>query len=491
MTDYMRGYHFTLTHKHTPDVDSLVKSAHIVQDVLTTEYKNIVACYDQQIFDLVKNSRFGGGVFRDALTALVGKPYLSWQIQGNKSRLWRMLVAHIFQSYKSREKRIRISQIARDLGATSITSDLRAALSAENLYPTNAELRNILAGRTSSFAITPVPLDYTVGDANVKMSVDGRNVTAHVQLNGVFYPISFKIPAHLPAAKRITKPILTCTNAGVDVRFSVVLESPQPYGSGVMGVDLGRVKPATAAIIHGGEYGQELTISREAERIASKINRLKTEKTRVRNKHLRHVALGVDRGLYAEYLSIRSKESRLKDTLSRLIARDMVTHATQGGACVIHLERLSWVGSRGGKWDHSRNQEHIIQRAERAGVSVQKTNPKNTSRKHPEYTLAESRLSGRKITARGKSIDRDYAAAINIASKMSLTSPDRTKNHATPKRSKPNRVRRGEVRDTARKNILAAASVPSGTPVPKLEAEEGVRNILICDGGVDVRCLPV
>lgn len=194
-----------------------------------------------------------------------------------------------------------------------------------------------------------------------------------------------------------------------------------------MGVDLGKIKPFAASVIYpDNSYSTELTFSRELKQLSKKIDKLNVEISRhyvkifsieslLKNKtdsYLERHLVDVKSNL----VKVKRKRSLLKTHCCRVIARDVVAHAVERQVCLIKLEDLSWLESRGGKWDYSRVQSFIVELAELEGIGVVLIDAKNTSHSVP--------FSGDKITPRkdrsvvledGSIWDRDYLASLEIA----------------------------------------------------------------------------
>lgn len=161
------GYTLILTQKECIELSSLQDNVRKVQSYLNNAYTSIVQQYDDQVYELIELG-YKQGKFRDALTEIIGKPYLEWNLTGNRNRYWRMLCAHAYQQYSSRYERKQIIEIIKTGNYTSSTQDLWDELRSHKLYPTQPELLNIFKqinkGNESVFKIAQVPLDYTTGD---------------------------------------------------------------------------------------------------------------------------------------------------------------------------------------------------------------------------------------------------------------------------------------------------------------------------------------
>lgn len=482
------GYSQVLTSQHCPEIEDLAQSVKRVQDTLNSAYIAIVEKYDNEIYHLIEQGKKQGH-FRDAITQMVGKIYESWELKGAKSRYWRMLTAHIYQQYSSRFQRKQITRIIKDGGYTEVCSDLRNELSSNRLYPKDVELINIFKfiakGEDQLFEITPVPLDFTTGDDhNVSQDIIGDKVISRLSLGRKqWFEITYQIPPSIDQMiVRITKPTLFFNDAGeLILKYAVETSTPMSEGNNILGCDLGRIKKFSAsALSPSGMYSQELCPSKELERNSKKEKNLSRNKESNYRKKERIAALirGHDtpderlvekyEALDAEYLSIRSKLSRIKEHSSWLTARDVVIHALEQDCSVIHMEKLSWVSQsdRQGKWDFSQTQERIGHKANKFGITTELVNAAYTSWEFPESydenpaPLAKYDSRKRKlVNVNGDCVDKDYAASIAIAARHPLSKcrgkknsgksrkravqPERCrdKNAPTPKRARKKVIR--------------------------------------------------
>ena len=189
----------------------------------------------------------------------------------------------------------------------------------------------------------------------------------------------------------------------------------------VVGVDLGKLKPFSATVLHpDGKTTPEYIASRRIERIGRVVDNLYREKKAIYAKcnrctpytQVESATKDARRRKTVEHLS--AKITRLKMERARLIAKSIVHIALTHQCPEIHVENLSWLGSKGGHWEHSLIQQCIVQAAELRGITVVKVNPAHTSRKHP-ITNEMGTWCGRDVVFDGERLDRDHMASINIA----------------------------------------------------------------------------
>lgn len=189
-----------------------------------------------------------------------------------------------------------------------------------------------------------------------------------------------------------------------------------------MGVDLGIVKPFSAAVSWGdGSYSEELTPSKELSRMNDKLGRLKEEATRISAKYEKLVSLfGGESGSATNAKNkkdeTRRKIARLKDHMARVVARDIVNHALANNAEKINLEDLRFVSRYKTSWNYGKMRRCIEELAYEKGVEVSVVSARNTSRTDPfGDSMVKPGADRRSKMESGLVIDRDYAAALEIS----------------------------------------------------------------------------
>lgn len=463
-----QGYNITLTHNNCPDLELLKTKVKSTQELLTREYERIVNNYDDQVYDLIELG-FIKGKFVNELNALTKPDYLNWNVKGSRSRLWRMVGSHAYQQYCSRYNKKKIINIIKDNGINNICDDLWDKIRENKIKTTTNELINIFKflkkDKDQYFKITPVDLDYTTGDSNVKQEIKHNIVHVKIQCdNDDMFDIYYQLPSHLNINNitKVSKPVIKYdedTDA-VKLRYSVFMEVKDSDGDNILGVDLGKIKPFTASIITPqGEYSQELTYSKEIRHLNNKLSRINTiiDSIYNRKKHLELLLNNNDGDLDAyykwlslnkEYCNVRTKRTRIKEHLSWLIARDTTAHAVEENCSTIKLEDLSWVGDNGGKWDQSLTQSRIEHRANNNGVKIVKVDAYGTSWEYPEEYEANpapkshyNSKTRQLVNENGDRLDKDYTASIAIAARVDKKKARKKNKNRKKKKKNATRVR--------------------------------------------------
>lgn len=232
-----------------------------------------------------------------------------------------------------------------------------------------------------------------------------------------------------------------------------------------MGIDIGVVKSATAAIIdvdwelveqeqsqsqdkseevketeYVTEYvikniaiSNELTVSEKTKETSVHIDLLKTEQNHIFAKENQIAKLlkidnskvtdetKTNSDLFKKYnrlrdlrLNLRHKVSNLKEELAYLTARDMVSHAIDNNVDLITIEQLSWIrDQQHTTWDYNQIQQKIVHEANLYGIKVKKVSCAYSS-KHNPLTLEKDEMDKNRQLIKCL-FDRDYAAAIILA----------------------------------------------------------------------------
>lgn len=228
-----------------------------------------------------------------------------------------------------------------------------------------------------------------------------------------------------------------------------------------MGIDIGVVKSATAAIIDVDwelveqeqsqsqdkseevketEYvikniaiSNELTVSEKTKETSVHIDLLKTEQNHIFAKENQIAKLlkidnskvtdetKTNSDLFKKYnrlrdlrLNLRHKVSNLKEELAYLTARDMVSHAIDNNVDLITIEQLSWIrDQQHTTWDYNQIQQKIVHEANLYGIKVKKVSCAYSS-KHNPLTLEKDEMDKNRQLIKCL-FDRDYAAAIILA----------------------------------------------------------------------------
>ena len=462
-------------------------STHDAQ-LLNEFYTQYEKCFQEtveniDILDIISWSEITSkGKFRDRFLQEYGRPYLDWNIDGERAKYYRIIIGQIRQQSRSIKERIEVSRICHDYDYDiSQLSEIRKSLIEEGLYPTNNTIKNICKCKglpDTSTMFYPI-LDFTVEDNQVStVAVNNNTVYYEMKILSTWVKVSLTLPVSnmRENTHSIARPIIQRDkNTGelyLQLSYKPVILYHTFNDDLVIGIDQGKKKPFAGSLISkDGSYSTELTYTKEIENVSSKIAVLEHEKSFLYNKRSEIEALltGVDTqsdtyfdllliygGLKEQIDYIRNKQSRLRENLSWLIARDVVNHCIHYNVGVIKLETLS-VFENTGKWNHADVVDKLKELTALYGIQVFLVNAKNTSHTDPfidDYVATNNkRMVNISIGLR----DRDYVASLEIArrpgknankkkrkknehkkNKIVLTPKKSRDKHApTPKRPKP------------------------------------------------------
>ena len=478
------GFTFRLTKKHCPEIEEFSENLQLLADILDDEYENMCVNHGEFIDGLIRD-KVKSGYFRDALTKEVGKPYLEWDVCGNRSRYWRMLIVHTYQQFSSRFNRKECMRNIEEMGADTQAEELWDAINDSNVKISPNELRNILSwhkkGTICKEKISRVPIDYSASDSSlIHQEIVGGVINVSLMcVRKDKFAISYPVPPHILdkySIQKVSKPSFSVNDDGeIVVRITVFTSSPRNGDDNILGVDLGKAKLFSAsAIDHSGLYSQELVGSRELQKLKEKVDGIQRNKNSVFDKiksieclisgcggdDIDYDAYNKYQLLSTEYRRLRSKLTRIKDHAAWVVSRDVTAHAKSNNCGSIHVEDLSWLDSTGGKWNHSDTQKKIEHTARSNGIVVHKVDAYGTSWEFPEeYDVNPAPHSSLDSSTRmlispvsGRKMDKDRTSGIAIAcrekkKKGRKSKPKNTcrtiqprkcrdKHHSTPKRPK-------------------------------------------------------
>lgn len=393
----------------------------------------------------------------------------SW---GLKNRAWfaRMVFENIRRVASSKFEAQVIFDLVKEIG---ITPELFESLSKQGIFATRSQVENLLRSKTRP----KVPksavfvMDYSVSDQ--QMFTMDEDLLCRFKIGDKWNDYQIILPGSLnpQLTGKVSKPRFVKKDGHFKGFCTYEIEILQSSGKAVLGVDLGKVKPFSAVSLLDGKYDFERICSKQVDHLNEKLDRLYTAKRSLIDKIDRIEALGVvpRPSLVLELKRVSGKAERLKREIAEKVALEIALIAKQEECGVIHLENLSWLGSRGGKWNHSFIQEKIEKQAVKSGVSVVKVSARNSSTENPETGEIGKKVGRSIVFEDGTLIDRDFLGGINLASRVKKGKSKKTvlrKGRPTPKRP-PKRVQKN-------------------TRTPKQKAKGGVK-IVTFSLGVDLK----
>lgn len=418
------------------------------------------------------------GKFRNRFIEEYGKPYLKWDIPGNKAKYYRMMIGSYQHYILSLQEKIKISKICESHNYDiSNMSNIRNELTDNNLYPTNSLIRNICRCRRIpeiERRIEPI-IDFTYEDNQVSRVENlGSRVKYSLKIYDEWITFFIDIPVSNMRdftgkfSRAIIQKDKSTNELYLRVSYEAVVHSHSFNKDLSLGIDQGKIKPIAGAITSkDGSYSTELTYSKEVEKVAEKHQVLQNEKEALYVKRSRIEALltGLDAksgdffdlsislcGVQEQIDFLRSKQSRQKEHLAWIVARDIVNHALHYNVSVIKMENLS-VFQNTGKWNHSMILNQTMKVASLYNINVLVVNAKNSSHTDP---FTDSHINPNNKRMMSVSIgkrDRDYIAALEISR--------RTGKMANKKK------RRRKIKGETKTTIIAGKSRDKHAPTPK------------------------
>ena len=233
--------------------------------------------------------------FRDQFLADFGLRHKSknWDsIKGCKAKYYRIIIDNVRLLLLSEVEHLSIINICKkyNYSLRNIT-DIRNELTADNLYPTTGHLRNILRSQGKiNHKINPrFMLNFTVEGSEVsKVENTPDQVVYTVNVNGEWLDFVVERPVYVPKfVGKVARPIFQRNTTGeLYIRVSYEIETAEysTTSSTIMGVDLGKVKPFSAAITTNDFYTTELSPTKETDIVAHKIFVLENERNKLYTK---------------------------------------------------------------------------------------------------------------------------------------------------------------------------------------------------------------
>lgn len=372
-----------------------------------------------------------GELWRE-VQAITGNPLKG--LINNAAWYMRILEANILSLVKSHQQQVEIYKLLKQHNFV-IDEDLRNNLSNEGYYPSVTELRNL--AKANQIPDMPkhsvLKLNYAFADKQLFTMND--NLLCSLQIiskdqakkQGISDRTEFQI--YLPSYLRNTNVIKICKPTFVYNKKINQVMCQVPYQfkpikhkhmTNILGVDLGRVKFYSATVLYqNNTYSDEYVPSHRLDQLNNKLARLNNSIDALYTKMQRakanyNVNLQLQETRYVEYTNSREKRTRLREQIEWLMADELVDIAIKQHCKEIHLENLTWVNNRGGKWDFSMVVQHIKYVAEMHSITVKLVNCKNTSKRHP-VTKQLGKESKRNIIFDDITVDRDQLASLNIA----------------------------------------------------------------------------
>ena len=304
-------------------------------------------------------------------------------------------------------------------------------------------------------------LDYSISAAQNFTIYEDDPLTAYIQRDdGEWLAYKVNVPDWVLAKPgftgQLTKPRFrrdkTTHEFVGEISYGLDETAHDLASNAIMGVDLGRLKLYSAVVVYpDGSYSEEMVHSHELELDRLKLDRLWGQVNALKAAIQRCKVECPRQGRRKTELErVKGKIGRLKDSMARQEAVEIVSEAIRRGVREVHVEYLSWLDATGGSWDHARVQDYLREECEEHGVTFVKVSAWNSSRQHP-VTGEVGSLHDREVRFESDPcIDRDLLAALNLAQRSGK------RRSRGRKMVKPVRVARVRVKHTATPRRLRA-----------------------------------
>ena len=417
-----------------------------IYDFLQNELNFILSNDETRaILDNIDLSKHRGNVWRDLRDNLKFR-IKDWPLH-NKTWHSYILFENIRRELQSKQEAIIIwNELIKN--GFNINEALFDSLHKLNIWPTRSRISNIKQSnsmpeltRNATFN-----LDYTISEKQIfRMKTKNICEIKVSKKDWIEYEIVFPSSIDSRFTGNIAKPRFIRRKR--DNQYIGICSYEYEIGDyeledKILGIDIGKIKLFSSVVMNkNGEFSDEIINTKRSQETEYKINRLYENKQILFDKikayeNLRltnHPKYEIWKNLYS---NITNKITNTKDYQAKLLSSEIVKLALEKKCKTIHIENLSWLNSRGGKWNHSQVHSKIIEKAAMYGIKVKKVSSFNTSKEHP-ITKEVGIIQNRTVEFTTGKIDRDLLAAINI----SLRSTNIKFKKSLPEKVKTKRVK--------------------------------------------------
>lgn len=315
-----RTFNITLTN-HAPE--NTINNITNLINTLQPEY-NTTLTRLQNDHEWTKKELKNSSKFRNQVLKTDPKNYLAWDLR-NKAKFYRIIIERTRQVLLSQNERKQIATIL-EQNDWQPNKTFWNALKKQKIRTTTATVKNIIASKGSMSIRTDARfvLDYAAEDAQLSIvQFDGHTVTFDVLTGHEWETITVDIPAWFKGPiLRVARPRFLLMDNELVLSVSCEIEPlPGERGDGVLGVDLGIVRPFVAAAVYKRGYSAMLVPSRETQALGDKLRLLVGERACVRGKMERIVRLLVGREdlyLSSHYMDLCDYAGALSEKISRV-----------------------------------------------------------------------------------------------------------------------------------------------------------------------------
>lgn len=242
--------------------------------------------------------------------------------------------------------------------------------------------------QTARLPGSPAKIDLSACDGHyLKLSHTARDIALNFRnlpTAGGQVKLRFTIPeGDRFKGDKIFKPVVQIVDNKLVFKFTIEYTVPDITPNKVMGVDLGKFEPFVATVIDESQqwHSAPFFASNKIKGLGRKYDDLMSRAAHLRNKESR--CRSSDHLNKADVLAqhqqgIKNKARRVKNEAMHQIGHEIAETAYSMNAEVF-MENLSWLGSRGGRWNFREIQDAITNSCARKGVPVSFVSAKDTS----------------------------------------------------------------------------------------------------------------
>ena len=411
------------------------------------------------------------GNFYTQLGNIIGKPWLSCKLKGNNSWYWHNDAERIHRMATLIAKNNILEMCCSQYGFNEnkaadiqnryhdITNEWRSQYEIKNhchnqsysTFPEN-DAYVLDYGTQAKYTISSnnwaeldnktVSVSHTVyiGDETKRYSIDfkynipERIILIPTTIIDICKPSIFHDPEYcrhdIDEKIRNNEQVLDSDDLVVSVPYWYI-PADVTLGEGILGIDAGILRIFRGGIVFSdGRYIENIDPSPEIVRRNVHIQVLKSNKDRLYDKWVRldrlvkkskvvdEKTLRKCEAVRLEYESVRSNYASERESLSWLVANEIVVLAREFSCYCINVENLKWVGGYGQSWNYSQLLNCLSVVADRYGISVVRVSAYKSSQRDASTgkDLVDGVSSDRvAVWANGSCHDRDGNAALELA----------------------------------------------------------------------------
>lgn len=219
-------------------------------------------------------------------------------------------------------------------------------------------------------------------------------------------------------------------------------------GKNIGAIDLGKINLFTFSYVEpNGEYSENYyKNSKKLDRLNKKVQKLKIERKALidKNNIINDLLKGKKEIKYTteelrrkyevreiEKQRISRKISNMKKNIAREMAVEILELCKMSDCKILFMENLSWLGTKGGKWNFREQQNEIERILDMNGIDVYYVSAKNTSKEHPVTKAIGNIVERDVVWSNGDRMDRDRVSTLN---QVQREGKRRTKNRKIEKK---------------------------------------------------------